>query len=462
MLTEVKGLHGWAIHATDGEIGKVDEILFDDKHWTVRYLIVDTGGRLTGRKVLISPMAFGLVDWEGHRVNINLTRNQVENSPGVETNQPVSRQWERDYFDYYSWPYYWNGIGGWGSYWYPGAMFAQPVDSAQMAEQKANRQALDHADAHLRSTKEVTDYSISATDGPIGKVSDFVVNSDTWRICYLAVDTQDWWPLQTKVMLPSDWIGDVTWSARSVTVNVTREQVRNAPEWDHSQPISRAFEDQLYGYYARQHPWERERPMFDMSERRENTTNPATHAVTSEQAGPPAKSAVVAIYDTHRDAETAIRDLQKMGFDMTRLSIVGKDYHTNEEVVGYYTAGDRMKTWGTTGAVWGGIWSLLFGSAFFIIPGVGPLLAAGPIVGWIVGAVEGAAVVGGVSALGAALFSLGIEKDSVISYETQIKAGKFVVIAHDIRNEQDRAMIALEAGKHRGAGQPAREAAAAK
>ena len=166
--------------------------------------------------------------------------------------------------------------------------------------------------------------------------------------------------------------------------------------------------------------------------------------------GQPEKSAIVAIYDTHGEAEEAIRELQRSGFDMTKLSIVGKDYHSEEDVVGYYTAGDRMKTWGTTGAFWGGIWSMLFGSAFFLIPGIGPLLAAGPVVVWIVGALEGAAVVGGLSALGAALFSIGIPNDSIIQYEAQIKAGKYVIIAHDSTSELAKAQAALEATGHQG------------
>jgi len=159
-------------------------------------------------------------------------------------------------------------------------------------------------------------------------------------------------------------------------------------------------------------------------------------------------SAVVAVYDTHSEAEEAIRNLQHMGFDMKKLSIVGKDYHTNEEVVGYYTTGDRMKSWGSTGAVWGGIWGLLFGSAFFFIPGIGPILAGGPIVAWVVGALEGAALVGGLSAVGAGLYSIGIPKDSIIRYETQIKAGKFLIIAHDTQGTLDQATMALKSGPH--------------
>src|SRR5271157_2151982 len=133
-------------------------------------------------------------------------------------------------------------------------------------------------------------------------------------------------------------------------------------------------------------------------------------------------NAVVAIYDSHSQAEEAVKELQKSGFDMKKLSIVGKDYHTEEQVVGYYNTGDRMKYWGKTGAFWGGLWGMLFGAAFFAIPGLGPILVAGPLVAWIVGALEGAAVIGGVSAIGAGLYSLGIPKDSVVKYDTALKA----------------------------------------
>ena len=134
-------------------------------------------------------------------------------------------------------------------------------------------------------------------------------------------------------------------------------------------------------------------------------------------------NSVVAVFESHDQAENAIRELQKSGFDMKKLSIVGKDYHTDEHVVGYYNAGDRMLYWGTLGAYWGGFWGLLFGSAFFWVPGVGQLLVAGPLVLWIVGALEEAAIVGGLSALGAALFSIGIPKNSVVQYETEVKNG---------------------------------------
>jgi len=157
------------------------------------------------------------------------------------------------------------------------------------------------------------------------------------------------------------------------------------------------------------------------------------------------KNSVVAIFNTHTEAEEAIRELQRSGFDMKKLSIVGKDYHAEEHVVGYYNTGDRVKYWGKLGAFWGGFWGLLFGSAFFFVPGIGPLAVGGPLVSWIVGALEGAVIVGGVSAVGAGLYSIGIPKDSIIKYETSLKSNKFLVVAHGSIEEVDKARGILEA-----------------
>ena len=155
------------------------------------------------------------------------------------------------------------------------------------------------------------------------------------------------------------------------------------------------------------------------------------------------KNTAVAVYDHHDQAEAAIKELEKAGFDMKKLSIVGKDYHTDEHVVGYYNTGDRMRYWGKQGAFWGGLWGFLFGSAFFFIPGIGPLVVAGPLVAWIVGALEGAVVVGGLSALGAGLYSIGIPKDSILKYETAIRSDKFLVVAHGTPDEVTRAQQIL-------------------
>ena len=155
-------------------------------------------------------------------------------------------------------------------------------------------------------------------------------------------------------------------------------------------------------------------------------------------------SAVVGIYNSHTEAEASIKELQRSGFDMKKLSIVGKDYHTEEHVIGYYNAGDRMKVWGKRGAFWGGLWGMLFGSAFFLIPGIGPIFVFGPLVAWIVGALEGAVVVGGLSALGAGLYSIGIPKNSIVQYEAALKSDKFLVIAHGTADEVAKAKSILE------------------
>lgn len=151
------------------------------------------------------------------------------------------------------------------------------------------------------------------------------------------------------------------------------------------------------------------------------------------------ENAAIAIYNTHTEAEEAIKELQKSGIDMKKLSILGKDYHAEENVVGYYNAGDRMKFWGKLGAFWGGLWGLLFGSALFFIPGIGHIVALGPVGGMIAGALENAVIVGGLSALGAGLYSIGIPKDSIIKYETAVKADKFLVIVHGTEDDVNRA-----------------------
>jgi hypothetical protein len=175
---------------------------------------------------------------------------------------------------------------------------------------------------------------------------------------------------------------------------------------------------------------------------------------------------LVAIYPSHTQAEAAVKELQRSNFDMKSLSIIGRDYHTEEKVIGYYNTGERMKYWGKLGAFWGGIWGLLFGSAMFFIPGIGPFVAAGPIVGWIVGALEGAVVVGGASAIGAGLFSLGLPKDSVMMYDSALTAGKFIVIVHGTAQDVARARDLLKTAGSESIGEhdftPATKLAAAK
>ena len=153
--------------------------------------------------------------------------------------------------------------------------------------------------------------------------------------------------------------------------------------------------------------------------------------------------AAVGVYSTHTEAEAVIKELQRSGFDLKKLSIVGKDYRTEEHAVGYYNTGDRVKVWGKLGAFWGGLMGFMFGSALFFIPGVGPLVVMGPLVGWIAGALEGAVIGGGLTALGAALYGIGIPKDSIISYDQPLEAGKFLVLAHGSVEEVIKAKAIL-------------------
>ena len=153
--------------------------------------------------------------------------------------------------------------------------------------------------------------------------------------------------------------------------------------------------------------------------------------------------AVVGIYPTHTEAETAVKALQQAGFDLQKLSIVGKDAHTEAHVVGYYNAGDRMQFWGTLGAFWGWLGGLLAGGALFVIPDLGPVIVLGPLVGRLVGALGGS-VVGGLSALGAGLYSIGIPQDSIVAYETALKSAQFLVMAHGTDEEVATATRILE------------------
>jgi hypothetical protein len=154
---------------------------------------------------------------------------------------------------------------------------------------------------------------------------------------------------------------------------------------------------------------------------------------------------IVSIFNTHTEAEEGVKRLLASGFDTKKLSIIGRDYHSEEHVVGYYNTGDRVKYWGKLGAFWGGFWGLLFGSAFFFVPGIGPLVVGGPLVSWIIGALEGAVVFGGASAVGAALYSVGIPKDSVVKYETSLKSNKFLIVCQGTSEEINRSRDILTA-----------------
>ena len=249
MQYNVKDLKGYAIGATDGDIGKLDDFYFDDEFWTIRYLVAETGNWLLNRKVLISPFALGKADLSRERLNVTLTKKQVEESPSIDTDKPVSRQHEAAYSDYYRYPYYWGGPYLWGPMTYP-----RLSDAAQRRNEEARAEREEANDLHLRSANKVTGYHIEATDGDIGHVEDFIIDGETWEIRYIVVDTQNWWPGK-KVLVAPQWIGRVSWNDSKVYVDLSRETIKNGPEF-HPDALNREYEEKLYDHYKRPKYWD--------------------------------------------------------------------------------------------------------------------------------------------------------------------------------------------------------------
>lgn len=247
MLRSLKDLERYEVSATDGDVGSVVDFLFDDERWAIRYLIVETGDILGGERGLISPISFREADWSTHRFHLALTMDKVRNSPSVDLDKPVSRQHERDYFRYYGYPSYWEAEV-WGMGLYPGSLQGAGLDAAQpeQSDQPAG-------DAHLRSAAEVRGYHIQGTDGVIGHVADFIVDDESWGVSYLVVDTSNWL-FGKKVLVAPHWASSIRWEERNVVVDVTREAIRNSPEWHPDASINHDYEERLYDYYGRPAP----------------------------------------------------------------------------------------------------------------------------------------------------------------------------------------------------------------
>jgi sporulation protein YlmC with PRC-barrel domain len=253
MLRNVKDLRGYAIRATDGVIGDVDDLYFDDEDWAIRYLVVDTGNWLSGRNVLISPLAIGRPDWMGRRLPVSLTKTQVEQSPDIDTRKPVSRQHEAEYFAYYAYPYYWDGAGLWGMGGYPGSLTTERLIEDEMKTRRTSASQTPN-DCHLRSCNAVMGYHIHATDGDIGHVEDLLVDDHTWAIRYLIVDTSNWWGGH-QVLVAPPWIESVSWSDEKVSVDLTRQAIKDAPPYDPAARFSREQEQGMYEHYGRPGYW---------------------------------------------------------------------------------------------------------------------------------------------------------------------------------------------------------------
>ncbi|KAF0141836.1 MAG: PRC-barrel domain-containing protein [Stygiobacter sp.] len=245
MLHKVKTLKGYKLHSHNGEIGKVMEFYFDDNHWTIRYLVADTGGWLTGRQVLISPYSLMSVNEEEQYIKIDLTKKQIEDSPSLNSDKPVSRQFETDYYGYYGWPLYWDGPNMWG--YFPNIV----RDNKKWGDVKKGEESWD---PYLRSTHEVTGYNIQAADGEVGHVEDFIIDDETWAIRYLIVDTRNWLPGK-KILLSPFWIERVSWSESKVFVNLPMEKIKESPEYTEESLLTREYETGLHKHYNRKGYW---------------------------------------------------------------------------------------------------------------------------------------------------------------------------------------------------------------
>jgi len=274
MLRSMNDLKDYAIRATDGDIGKIKDFYFDDQAWVIRYLIVDTGTWLSSREVLISPISIDHPNWADKILLVAITKEQVQNSPNIDTDKPVSRQHEMEYLGYYGYPYYWGGAGLWAEGVYPTMMMPEAYagsvktsntgqsDAAQSAAEKAHAQAEaarhhQHDDPHLRSCQAVIGYHIQATDGEIGQVKDMLVDDETWAVRYMLVNTSNWW-LGHRVLVAPQWIRDVIWHDAKVTVSMTRQAIKDAPPYDSSAKLDRDQEMGVYKHYGHPGYWANE------------------------------------------------------------------------------------------------------------------------------------------------------------------------------------------------------------
>ena len=265
MLRSLKELEEYRVAATDGDVGRVVNFLFDDQRWAIRHLVVATGGFFSERKVLISPISFREVDWATHLFHLALTRDSIRNSPLIDADRPVSRQREQEYYQYYRYPHYWGYMGVWGTGYYPSVLASAQSDARP---EHADR---DSGDVHLRSVKDVCGYHVQGSDDAVGFVDDFLFDDETWEVRYLVVDTSHWW-WGHRVLVAPRWASDVSWAQRKVFLNLSREAIKGSPSWDPTSVVRREYEARVHDYYGLRGYWG------------ETTKDAPSHVHTSDQS----------------------------------------------------------------------------------------------------------------------------------------------------------------------------------
>ena len=250
MLRSLKDLERYKVKATDGDIGHAENFLVDDERWVVRYLVVETKGFLNGTQVLISPISISDAQWPAKIIQLALTKQKVIDSPGIDVDQPVSRQQEALQSRYYGYPAYWGYTGGlWGMGPYPSLL---RTDSWRDTTPETDPQ--DFGDVHLRSAKEATGYLVEGNDGAIGHVADFIVDDETWAVRYLIVDTSNWW-VGKKVALAPQWASRIDWDRRQVRVDMSRQAIKDSPTWPGPGAVNREYEELLFAHYGLPSYW---------------------------------------------------------------------------------------------------------------------------------------------------------------------------------------------------------------
>jgi uncharacterized protein YrrD len=245
MLIKAKKLQGFKLSGVDDEVGKVKEFFFDDNFWAVRYLVVDTGGWLNDRQVLISPFFVKNLRYDSELIDVTLTKREIEESPPLESDMPISRHFEESYYGHFGAPLYYTGPYVWGAYPYVTSDRDKWADVPTEHEKSW--------DPNLRSTKDITKYNIQATDDEIGQVVDFIIDDETWEIRYFVIDTRKWLPGK-KVLISPQWIEEIDLVDEKVHVPLSRRVIEEAPEYDEDH-LTREYESQLYQYYNRQGYW---------------------------------------------------------------------------------------------------------------------------------------------------------------------------------------------------------------
>ncbi len=237
MLRSLRELKGYAIQTQDGYKGKVNDFYFDDWVWIIRYLVADTGTWLMGRQVLISPVSFEIPDWKTRIFPLELTKAQIEGSPSIDFEKPVSRQMETNLHGYYRWEPYWIDTG----------LAADLTSVVSVAEEEG--------DPHLQSMKSVLGYRIQAKDGEIGHIADFIVDDEVWAIRYVVLDTKNWLPGK-KVLIASEWVKEIKFNDSAATIPfLTRDQIKNSPPFNPAEAVNRQYETQYYDYFGRPKYW---------------------------------------------------------------------------------------------------------------------------------------------------------------------------------------------------------------